>query len=271
MQTFIKWTSGTICCEGYKHDSDLDACKPICSTGCLNGHCTGPETCNCNPPLYLDPIRKNVCLSPPVCNPSCVNAKCVIKEENFSNVERRGFCECLVNTRRYNDSHCAYCQEGFKINPDLSCMPICKTPCNNGECIAPNKCKCSEGYRAKNDLICEPHCEFCVNSDCVEPNKCKCHPGFSIVNNTHCEQCDCENGDCVLGQCVCHDGYILNEGVCEPVCDKPCVNSVCVAPSMCACFEGHRKSNVSRVCCRPECGGVCNADGECPTVACVPR
>lgn len=273
-QTYLKSSIGTICCKGWQHDSELDACKPICSLGCLHGTCVAPEKCQCNPPMYLDPSRKYVCVSP-VCDPPCVNSMCIkqmqekVQETTPTGQQQHGICECLNNTRRYNATHCAQCDENYKINSDLTCTPECSTPCVNGECIAPNKCKCLEGYRYKDGFTCESSCRQCVNGNCVGP-KCECLPGFTAVNETHCKRCDCENGDCVSGQCICRDGYSLVDGVCEPVCES-CVNGVCAAPGVCTCFEEHAKSADSGVCCRPECRGVCDSNGECPSVACVLR
>ncbi|KOB64647.1 Uncharacterized protein OBRU01_23849, partial [Operophtera brumata] len=237
--------------DGWQHNSELDTCTPICSTGCLNGKCVAPSTCHCEPPLYLDPERLNACLTP-LCDPKCINSIC-----NINNI-----CECENNTRRYNKTHCAHCDEHYDINADLTCQPICERPCINGECTAPNTCSCLHGYVPGDDrFTCFPVCEKCVNSTCVAPNVCSCLEGYSAVDESTCApKCDsCDNGVCVApGQCECFDGYIKLNGSCQAVCEMECINGFCSAPNACACVEGYveRYPGVCSKPCRTDCNGT---------------
>lgn len=41
------------CCDGFvAHD---DKCSPFCSTTCINGICSAPDTCSCHDGYALEP------------------------------------------------------------------------------------------------------------------------------------------------------------------------------------------------------------------------
>ncbi|CAH2105236.1 unnamed protein product [Euphydryas editha] len=179
-ETYKVTKNESVCCEGWKYDSNSDICSPYCSMGCNGGRCVEPEVCQCDPPAFLDPKHKNTCVTP-TCEPPCENGICV------------GFNMCT-------------CSEGY-TNMNGKCKPKCEN-CANGECISPDNCECHNGY-IKTDGVCNPACVGCENGVCTAPNTCKCNEGF-IKNDTNnncykpcpknCKRCDID-GICQDGLC----------------------------------------------------------------------
>lgn len=78
------------------------------------------------------------------------------------------------------------------------------------------------------------------------------------------------------GVCECKEFFEKNsDGICEPICDPPCINSQCVGPNVCKCDKNYDKYLKSHEClekqlikdrqsCEKSCQhGTCNDDGTC--------
>lgn len=288
-----------MCCEGYEpsqHDESPEHCVPVCPSGCNNGLCRHPNSCDCNPgyEASVDNVtRISECL--PQCSTGCVGGKCIAPET------------CLCNV-------------GYDlVDESTRCKPICLEthgggPENCGDegvCIAPGECQCRDGYGPQNwmsegegivnrtkpiyrhvwEIDCFPVCEQrCPeNAVCTAPNTCSCKSGYKpgpyVDKMTeclpHCEQ-PCHNGFCAHPDiCQCDDGYTAHESLgsnyCEPVCPEDCVNGKCVKPNQCECLSGYEKlivqsenqtevasANVCIPSCVADCGhGTCVAPNRC--------
>lgn len=121
---------------------------PICTTACVNGNCSAPNTCTCDYSLW----NGTLC-DIPVCTPTCLNG---------GNCSAPGVCDC--NVTAWNGS---YCQN-----------PICSPAClNGGNCSAPGVCDCD--VTSWNGSYCQtPVCNSgCLNGgNCTSPNNCTCPP-----------------------------------------------------------------------------------------------
>ncbi|KAH8403179.1 hypothetical protein KR222_006462, partial [Zaprionus bogoriensis] len=153
-----------------------------------------------------------------------------------------------------------------------SCVPVCSKGCENGVCVAPDKCNCKNGYKFNElNARCTPICaNGCKNGDCQEPGKCICNEGyekqFSIVFSSKpvaqicMPKCDVRCGpgrSCVEpNKCACSEGYVELDDNCVPVCSKGCGNGVCVAPDKCNCKNGY-KFNELNARCTPMCANGC--------------
>ncbi|CAD6997412.1 fibrillin-2 [Ceratitis capitata] len=123
-----------------------------------------------------------------------------------------------------------YCCTGSK-GDGWNCEFICDNDCENGTCIAPQRCVCNKGF--KNSAG--------PRSSCV--------PIESVLQPRICSQ-HCRNGTCVEGLCTCAPGWTLQASasgdICIPQCVKTvgnvthgCINGYCVAPGACMCNEGY--------------------------------
>lgn len=168
------------CKDGYERKTNT--CVPQCKIPCVNGFCSRPDTCLCDPGFNHHETEQSVCV--PVCNKKCINSTC----------EAPDFCVCL---------------NGFVVSEDRSiCKPKCDN-CFNGTCIEPNVCVCDKGYEME-DAICRPICNnTCLNGYCSGPDVCSCNYGFKLENDScipeeliHCKSCQ---GKCSEGSCFCLD------------------------------------------------------------------
>ncbi|XP_008549478.1 epidermal growth factor-like protein [Microplitis demolitor] len=94
---------------------------------------------------------------------------------------------------------------------------------------------------------------------------CEGYQRNSISNRCESVSNDCRTGcfggRCVAGTCTCDPGWYPVEGVCKPICRRPCgENAYCFAPEVCECKLGWEKS--SQGICRPTCPGGC-VNGDC--------
>lgn len=183
-----------------------------------------------------------------ICEDPCFNAKCT----------HNNTCECDTGHRRINQTHCASecpaqfindphtlnctCEPGYSQDPnnDAKCLPICEKNCENGVCIAPNKCECIPGYEEVDSWRCKPKCSECENGECQSPDVCICNEGYNLNNRSKC----------------------------TPICRDGCINGICSAPNECQCEDGYRNnSTVPHICykpCNSVCNyGTCNVHGEC--------
>ncbi|XP_041970680.1 uncharacterized protein LOC121727070 [Aricia agestis] len=222
------------CCAKWKYVGG--SCLPVCTFGCGEGRCIGPELCECDKPLTYR-------------NKKCEQPKCNLKY-------------CINPNCSYNDEHKmdCNCSDGYEYMGDYSCIPKCTGGCANGECVAPDECSCSEGYRSVSSLECAPICHNCENGECTAPHTCSCKDGYTKRDDRCQPVChDCEHGECVAPDtCRCHDGYQNDgDGKCKPICHN-CDNGDCIAPRDCRCREGYEKGDDT---CSPICFNCTN--GEC--------
>ena len=99
---------------------------------------------------------------------------------------QNGHHDCDPITQKCRDTLDGFtcqCNEGYE-EVDGICKPICKQGCENGDCIAPGKCKCHFSFVGDS---CQVPCECNGHSDCLsstEKTQClECH------NNTMGNQC----------------------------------------------------------------------------------
>ncbi|XP_074094043.1 uncharacterized protein LOC141524216 [Cotesia typhae] len=88
----------------------------------------------------------------------------------------------------------------------------------------------------------------------------------AITNQCEYASTDCRagcfGGRCVSGQCTCDPGWHPVEGVCKPICRRPCgENAYCFSPEVCECKLGWERDSPQGVC-RPVCPGGC-VNGDC--------
>ncbi|XP_038117398.1 von Willebrand factor D and EGF domain-containing protein [Culex quinquefasciatus] len=222
------------CCPGYEKDPRGE-CHPVCTGGCINGKCAGPNRCDCGEGFRL---QVNRCL--PVCESPCIRGVCTSP----------GKCSCLP---------------GHVRRSDTECVPVCDPPCENGKCIAPNICGCNHGYEKSTKFthVCNPRCDpeiaECGNGECGEPNLCICEEGYIFRGHRCVPTCDpaCINGDCTKpNTCTCKEGFsrsLTKPNVCDPICESGCHNATCVAPNTCHCLHGYRPSRTAPNSCDPSC------------------
>ncbi|CAL4080237.1 unnamed protein product, partial [Meganyctiphanes norvegica] len=130
---------------GTSTTSSTDSKTAVCSGGCGNGQCTGPNQCTCSRGYTGSSCRT------PVCSGGCGNGQCTEPKQ----------CSC---SRGYTGSSCR--------------TPVCSDGCGNGQCTGPNKCTCSRGYTGSSCRT--PICPVgCGNGQCTGPNKCTCSHGYT--------------------------------------------------------------------------------------------
>ena len=145
------------CFDGYnKAENSTHLCEPICNTTCENGHCSAPGECTCN-----ESFEKNE------------NDECVPE------------CKCIHGTCSGENRNCV-CEEGYELSGDKNstiCVAVCDNGCENGKCLAPQKCECRESYVMNNVTtntcisVCGVDCRhgFCL----PEKKACSCFYGWS--------------------------------------------------------------------------------------------
>ena len=126
---------------------------------------------------------------------------------------------------------------------------------------------CCDGFvRNKDTGECETHCdEGCFGGVCTGPNICTCDTGFTAIEGICKPVCTrpCPlNSVCHLpNECKCNEGYEKENGECKPVCPGGCRNGDCVAPRLCRCKPGFVLNEAYKECV-PICEGGC-PNGEC--------
>ncbi|KAG4080697.1 hypothetical protein HA402_013227 [Bradysia odoriphaga] len=236
------------CYNGY-HKNEIGQCVPKCTESCVNGWCSEPEVCSCNPGYELDKTDKYKCY--PNCTTPCIQGRCTAPD----------VCDC----------HPGY---EFKNGSKNECLPICDF-CESGNCTGPSKCTCWDNYEEQEIVqgtnivkICQPKCmDECINGFCIEVDTCTCKKGYEFVKDSFnvCEPvCDppCDNGDCVAPDvCLCDHGYKLLDGQCQAHCDNECINGACVYPNQCECNDGYvfasTSANVCEAFCQNCTNGIC--------------
>lgn len=146
-----------VCCAGYERNvHNFYKCDPVCSDGCPNGICVGPNTCVC----YPGHTRNLAQFCVPMCPIGCGNGEC----------EQDGSCKC---------------KPGFVLDTNKKfCVPVCTQGCVNGNCTEPEVCMCNVGFRYGGENgVCEPRCDDCEFGKCTSPGICQCLTGYKRVDN----------------------------------------------------------------------------------------
>ncbi|KAI4486153.1 hypothetical protein M0802_012521 [Mischocyttarus mexicanus] len=171
------------------------------------------------------------------------------------------------------------CCKGFKQVSNF-CLPDCFPQCENGSCVAPNVCECSQGYAitTEDKHICKPICSNgCSIGKCVQPEVCVCPEHYFLDSDGyHCiptcfYKCNPNNSYCSgPNTCSCDIGFKKsNESdICEPICERECINSKCVEPEHCHCNDNYEPDVDDVYKCIPKCEqkcifGKCTAPNVC--------
>jgi len=228
---------GNITCQnGWTNVNDTDplypCATPICSDGCVNGVCEGPDICACD--VGWESVNCSTCIK----LPGCVHGSC----------NGKGLaCECDDKT---------------KWQGGLCDIPICNN-CVNGKCVAPGQCKCHPGWQGPNCDQCVPlsGCNVPIGGSCTDPNNstihvpngCLCKTGFTghLCDEPLCSPACIEgHGKCIFGTpstqsdpiCKCNLGWSGNDcGDCVvyPNCPTGApANGTCTLPNQCICTPG---------------------------------
>ncbi|CAD8203722.1 unnamed protein product [Paramecium pentaurelia] len=201
-----------ICQEGWIQDEFLENCHPICGDGIIQGQ----EQCD-----HGNLISNHSCY---LCQYSC---------QQFCSICQIGICQ--------------QCQDGFVINPNFNCDPLC----GDGNLIPYSNEQCELTVNGVLDgcqecrYISIENCKISYNSICL-----KCEVGFYIQENLCFPYCgdklilelyeDCDDGNlqpydgcfnckfqciedcniCERGQCLlkCEVGYEFINNSCLSVC-----------------------------------------------------
>ncbi|XP_041699073.1 nephronectin isoform X1 [Coregonus clupeaformis] len=106
------------------------------------------------------------------------------------------------------------------------CQPVCKKPCRNGVCVAPDKCSCSVGYKGQQ---CDQDVNECglperpCSNSCMNTQgsyRCYCDPGYTLMTDgsTCTKDPECSSARCQFGcqidrvgeeRCLCAPGLHL--------------------------------------------------------------
>merc|ERR1711962_354520 len=212
-------TRGNIICQsGWNKSEEIDdwlnpCSEPICSKGCQNGKCVGPDLCACE--IGWEDQDCGTCLR----RPGCQHGYC---DDAFE-------CKCDLG---WDGADCGF--------------PMC-AGCNNGNCVSPNECHCFHGWNGDNCTTCErlPGCQHGGCSD--KPHTCDCENGWKgiLCDEPICKSCG-DHGTCVhiddtVGNiCVCEEGWegqSCNQCIPYWECPNKGKNS-CRSPGECHCPEG---------------------------------
>ncbi|XP_049946127.1 platelet endothelial aggregation receptor 1-like [Schistocerca serialis cubense] len=272
------------CAKGYElkpnGTSGLRTCQPSCASGCPDGRCTAPNSCECDAGYHQAEAEDGLstCVATLRCwTNGSQGCQCVAGYK--LTLSDGGLLECRLDcgalcgpyTVCKGPGGCR-CMKGYsdkrlfveiERNDPLRCEPVCRHGCGEGRCVAPNKCQCSNPLKVRQIYT-------CVNARCHAPGACRCWPNYESVPGKanrcrpHCDP-PCENGTCVApGQCICLEGYELRIGRCRPKCKSNCGYGSCVAPDKCECWTGYELATdeTGQVTCVPQCKPAC-VHGEC--------
>ncbi|XP_071055469.1 multiple epidermal growth factor-like domains protein 10 [Onthophagus taurus] len=207
-----------------------DKCIRVCPWGCLNGVCANDGRCSCNSG-YTMHINGMYCL--PTCIGGCgKGGECVAPNQcqclNGYYKDYQG--KCIPSLSQYQPHQQQIYNQTNQMNPNTQnrscqgghqlingeCKPICSKGCQNGVCLAPERCSCNPGWILDlSGSICTPHCNpACINGDCTGANQCSCKNGYindptrSYMCIAHCPG-GCPNGVCSGPNfCICKPGYV---------------------------------------------------------------
>ncbi|KAL4506322.1 hypothetical protein ABPG73_017056 [Tetrahymena malaccensis] len=148
-----------------------NVCEPICDDSCLTCFKSiDPNSCtSCNPGFYLSVNNKEVQGSCKQCQSFCQTCK--------------------------DGQTCQECIQGYLLQKDGSCSPICDTSCLT--CSKPN-----------------------------DRNSCLSCSAPLVLQDRSCKQCQSFCQTCKDGQTCqeCIQGYLLQkDGSCSPICDASCL------------------------------------------------
>lgn len=203
--------------------------------------------------------------------------------------QQQGDCSGLANTY-WTGYRCA-CRVGFALNQGI-CAPaqltdqvfrpaefiykislLYQRP-NPSQCTKPNEifngqlCECASGHFRNSLGICTPNGNGggdngqCPQNSVFVYGQCICNKGFEKRDNYCVAVCDENSYNNGLNQCVCRDGFVFQNGRCEPgiVCppySQPDSNRVC------QCLSGYRKHD--GVFCSMCPAGQISLGGQCVT------
>lgn len=251
------------CNLGYQK-VDRYTCKPQCIQSCENGVCKRPNYCECiNDRYEYDNYTGNCvatkCLG---CYGDCVApglCRCSLDEDLNPYEWRydwpRGYQDCEPDCPESCKSSNGYCREknvcscqrGHKLKqPERNrCLPVCNGGCNNGTCVAPNKCVCNKDFAKDSNGVCKTECVKCGSAKCIPPDyTCYCEIGF--VFDTKSKSCKPECEMCMDEECnyqpfCCMKGFErLKNGTCVRSCPNECMFGTCDYDRLeCKCDYGY--------------------------------
>jgi|GEM_PF-449857 len=170
------WLSYTCSCmEGYEGNGFT--CNPVCDPECVNGDCTAPDLCSC------DPGWSDALCDIPVCSQTCMHGNCTAPE----------ICTCGTG---WSGNDCS--------------TPLCNPACGHGVCTSPDLCTCDDGWSGVTCGV--PDCGVLCdeNASCSAPYTCTCNEGYhgdgqTCEEDSQCYEQDdwtyCDDGACFAGYC----------------------------------------------------------------------
>lgn len=116
------------------------------------------------------------------------------------------------------------CVQGFSLSSLTGkCEAVCRSGCQNGNCIAPDVCECKKGY-SKVDGVCQPVCLRCIFITSYAYLHLMSIFIYFFFRG-------CQNGICSAPEiCTCSgNGWSLDSTgtKCIASCDKTCLNGFC--------------------------------------------
>lgn len=266
------------CKTGHTRSSyNESVCNPICHNECINGDCVGVDTCSCHKGFKLD-SDGHICH--PVCDKDCDKGNAYCASPNV--------CECKAGYREIPDEN--------RTSSDEICEYICREPCVNGRCIAPDTCQCNPNHYLSVESIfyCKPKCsKRCVNSNCTAVDTCTCFENYEkpVERSKRSPYYYDRYGRLVYGTTTTESPYYYDSWgnriyhtttttttkkpieyyVCQPKCNPPCENGECIGINVCKCYSDYEPSN-NTYSCKPKCTKKCvNAECSAPDVCtCLP-
>ncbi|XP_064292136.1 uncharacterized protein LOC128671428 [Plodia interpunctella] len=285
---------------------------PVCSMYCINGHCVEGNQCSCNPGYIPDKTNPSVCQ--PECPGGCVNGVCSAPRLCLCNagyykdkgvkgqicvkrislgrkVDRvKKVCCAYNNHSSFHKQH-LYLNRGFLKGTMAYLLEVCLVifiasvvetkALDNGLChryewktvtkevsspyiVRYKKEKCFFNcYRTKTEYRTR------IEQQRVLYKKVECCKGYMQNGTTELDsrmeeilKCDpiceppCGERVCVSpNTCVCPAGYTFNNETCVAVCSEPCVYGACIKPDTCGCYPGYTMIDGNE--CTPICSKSC--------------